>query len=117
RHLASLDTGTDAPLRAIGWGNALQQSLRGAISATAIQSIVDYHLKGRKDAAVEMLAALNSLYAADPATLKQMADQTNAVLDLVTKINIGTYSPAAGVEYDDSSEFDLALMQSAALIK
>src|SRR5262249_29471010 len=28
RHLASLDTGTNAPLRAIGWGNSLQQSLR-----------------------------------------------------------------------------------------
>src|SRR5215813_8193624 len=49
RHLASLDTGTNAPMRAIGWGAALQQSLRGAISATAIQSIVNYHLKGRPD--------------------------------------------------------------------
>ena len=45
RHLATLDTGTNAPLRAIGWGNGLQQSLRGSISATAIKSIVDFHLR------------------------------------------------------------------------
>src|SRR5262245_10497175 len=117
RHLASLDTGNTAPLRAIGWGNALQQSLRGTISATAIKSIVDYHLAGRKDAAAEMLAALNSLYAADPASLKTASDQTNAVLDLVSKINVASYKPANGAEYNDKNDFDLALMQTAALIK
>jgi uncharacterized protein (DUF1501 family) len=117
RHLASLDTGSNAPLRAIGWGNALQQSLRGSISATAIKSIVDYHLAGRKDAAAEMLAALNALYSTDPATLKAASDQTNAILDLVTKINIASYKPADGVDYDEKSEFEMALMQTAALIK
>ncbi len=117
RHLASLDTGTNAPLRAIGWGNSLQQSLRGSISATAIKSIVDYHLRGRKDAADEVLAALNALYGDDPATLKTAAEQTNAVLDLVTKINIASYKPADGADYGDKNDFDMALMQTAALIK
>src|SRR5579859_343080 len=117
RHLASLDTGTNAPLRAIGWGASLQQSLRGTISATAIQSIVDYHLAGRKDAAAEMLAALNSLYSADAATLKSVSDQTNAVLDLVSRINVASYQPSGGATYDEKQEFDMALMQTAALIK
>jgi uncharacterized protein (DUF1501 family) len=117
RHLASLDTGTNAPLRAIGWGSSLQQSLRGSISATAIQSIVDYHLRGRKEAADEMLAALNALYAADPAALKTAAEQTNAVLDLVSRVNVASYKAANGAQYDDNNEFDLALMQTAALIK
>src|SRR5713226_3866854 len=117
RHLASLDTGTNAPLRAIGWASSLQQSLRGSISATAIKSIVDYHLAGNKAAANELLASLNALYAADPATLKTVSDQTNAVLDLVTKINIASYKPVGGVQYDDKGEFDMALMQTAALVK
>ena len=117
RHLASLDTGTNAPLRAIGWASSLQQSLRGSISATAIKSIVDYHLAGNKAAANELLASLNALYAADPAMLKTVSDQTNAVLDLVTKINIASYKPSGGVQYDDKGEFDMALMQTAALIK
>ncbi|MEP7288767.1 MAG: DUF1501 domain-containing protein [Chloroflexota bacterium] len=117
RHLASLDTGTNSPVRAIGWGSSLQQSLRGTISATAIKSIVDYHLAGNKNAANEMLATLNALYAADPATLKAVADQTNAVLDLVTRINIASYKAADGADYDDNNDFDQALMQTAALIK
>ncbi len=117
RHLASLDTGTNAALRAIGWGNSLQQSLRGTISATALTSIVNYHLQGRKDSADQMLAALNALYTADPATLKTAADQTNAVLEIVSKINIAAYKPASGADYDDKEAFDLALMQTAALIK
>jgi uncharacterized protein (DUF1501 family) len=116
RHLASLETGS-APLRAIGWGTALQQSLRGSISATAIKSIIDYHLQGRADAAADMLATLNALYAADAATLKTVADQTNAILDLVSRVNISSYVPRGGVEYDEQSEFDMALMQTAALIK
>jgi uncharacterized protein (DUF1501 family) len=117
RHLATLDTGTNAPLRAIGWGTTLQQSLRGTISATAIKSIVDYHLAGNGTAAQEMLAALNALYSADPATLKQVSGQTNAVLELVSRVNVAAYKPANGVNYDDSNEFDMALMQTAALIK
>ncbi|HVO41927.1 MAG TPA: DUF1501 domain-containing protein [Aggregatilineales bacterium] len=117
RHLASLDTGTNAPLRAIGWGGSLQTSLRGSVSATALQSILDYHLKGRPDMAAQMLATLNGLYAADSATLKQLADQTNAVLDLVTKVNVASYKAAGGATYDSKNAFDLALMQTAALIK
>jgi uncharacterized protein (DUF1501 family) len=117
RHLSSLDTGTNAPLRAIGWGNGLQLSLRGTISATAIKSIIDYHLRGRKEAAADMLTALNAMYAGDPQEMKTAAEQTNAVLDIVSKVNVATYKPANGVDYDDDSDFDLALMQTAALIK
>jgi uncharacterized protein (DUF1501 family) len=117
RHLASYETGTNAPLRAIGWGGALQASLRGTISASAIQSIVDYHLKGRPDAAAQMLATLNSLYTVDPATLKQMNDQTNGILSIVSKVNIASYQASGGAKYDEKNGFDMALMQTAALIK
>ncbi len=117
RHLASLDTGSNTPLRAIGWGNSLQASLRGTISATAIKSIVDYHLRGRADTANEMLASLNALYAADPGAMKLAAEQTNAVLDLVSRVNVASYKPANDASYNDKNEFDMALMQTAALIK
>ncbi|MEP7287106.1 MAG: DUF1501 domain-containing protein [Chloroflexota bacterium] len=117
RHLATLDTGNETPLRAIGWGNTLQQSLRGTINATAIKSIVDYHLAGRQEAADKYLASLNALYSADSAELETFANQTNAVLDLVSKVNVAAYVPANGVKYNDENEFDQALMQTAALIK
>lgn len=117
RHLAAMEPENQVVLRAIGWGNMLQQSLRGAISATAIKSIVDYHLGGREEAAAQMLATLNALYGADPTALRQAAEQTQAVLELVSRINVADYRPTAGVEYNDQSEFDMALMQTAALIK
>src|SRR6185369_5898239 len=66
RHLNSLDTGNNSPLRAVGWGTALQSSLKGNISAVSLRSIVDYHLAGRADAAANMLKALNGLYGEDP---------------------------------------------------
>ncbi len=116
RHLESLDTGSSSPLRAVGWGSALQASLRGSISATAIKSIVDYHLAGRADAAKDMLSTLNSLYGGDDQSLKVVSDQTQAVLDMVTKINVASYAPANGAVYD-KKDFDMALMQTAALIK
>jgi uncharacterized protein (DUF1501 family) len=100
RHLSSLDTGNNTPLRAIGWGNSLQQSLRGTINATAIKSIVDYHLAGRQEAADKYLKSLNALYAADGAELEAYSDQTNAVLNLVSKINVAAYEPAHGAVYD-----------------
>lgn len=117
RHLAALDTQNSSPVRAVGWGNALQQSLRGSVNAVSLKSIVDYHLQGRKEAADEMLAALNMLYAADPGALHQAAEQTNAVIQLISRINVAAYKPANGAEYNDQSDFDLALMQTAALIK
>lgn len=116
RHLNSLDTGSNAPLRAVGWGSSLQTSLRGSISATAIKSIVDYHLAGRTDAAKDMLTTLNAMYGGDDQSLKVVSDQTQAVLEMVSKINVASYNPANGAVYD-KKDFDMALMQTAALIK
>lgn len=115
RHLNSLDTGNNSPLRAVGWGTALQSSLKGNISAVSLRSIVDYHLAGRTDAASNMLKALNGLYGEDT-RLKDNNQQTQAVLEMVSKINIAAYTPANDAKYGKDN-FDLALMQTAALIK
>lgn len=117
RHLASFNTENDSALRAVGWGTALQQSLRGYVSAVSLKSIVDYHLGGREDAAAEMLAALNTLYAASPEALQTAATQTEAVLNMVSKINVADYKPENGAKYNTQNDYALALMQTAALIK
>lgn len=117
RHLIATETGKNSLVRAFGWGDALQTSLRGAVSALSIKSIVDYHLKGRAHVADSMLKALNALYNADPGALKLAGEQTNAVLELVSRINVAEYQPAGGAQYDDQDDFHMALMQTAALIK
>lgn len=115
RHLEAM--ASNSPLRAIGWGNALQQSLRGSVSAISLKSIVDFHLQGRPDAANDMLKSLNQIYAAGPTDMKTVSDQTNAILDIVGKVNVAGYKPAADAQYSNKSDFDMALMQTAALIK
>lgn len=117
RHLASLENPNNTPVRAVGWGDALQFSLRGSVNAVSIKSIVDYHLGGRKDASDAMLKALNTLYAAGDEAIRLAGAQTQAVLDLVSRINIADYRASNGATYDDQNEFDMALMQTAALIK
>ena len=117
RHLNTLDTGNASALRAVGWGSALQASLRGSVSSVAISSIVNYHLAGRPDAAAAMLSTLNSLYGGEDQSLKAANDQTQNVLAMVSKINVAAYKPANGAVYDPKNGYAMAFMQTAALIK
>jgi uncharacterized protein (DUF1501 family) len=116
RHLNTMQNGNNSPVRAVGWTNALQTSLRGAVSSIALKSIVDYHLQGREEAAEALLNSLNALYVAAPEELDLAARQTQEVLRLVAKIDINNYQPANGVQYQEN-DFHLALKQTAALIK
>jgi uncharacterized protein (DUF1501 family) len=117
RHLNTHNTNSISPLRAVTWGPSLPVSLLGSMNATALKSILDYHLPGDAAAAGEMLAALNNLYRTAPESLRLAAEQTSAVLGL----NVAAYQPSPDAVYGDGygnyTEFDMALMQTAALIK
>ena len=63
RHLMATTSEGDSPLRAIGWGDNLQKSLHGYISANSLQSIADYHLSGNRELANDMSTALSAMYA------------------------------------------------------
>ncbi len=117
RHLAALDSTPQGILRAVGWGDSLPLSLRGSVNALALRSIIDYHLQGREENSAQMATAINTLYAADHSVLRSAAQETQAVMDVVTKINVSSYKPRPGVTYDPNNDFALALMQTAALIK
>ena len=65
RHLASLDTGSSSPLRAVGIGEQVQRSLRGVVPASALESIADYHLGGNEPSTRRLQAMLANLYAGD----------------------------------------------------
>ncbi len=117
RHLASQEAGSQAVLRAVGWGDSLQSSLRGSINALALRSISSYHLQGREDNTGNLQQAINSLYAIDSNALHSFAEQTQSIIDLVSKINVASYKPSKDVKYNPNSDFEMALMQTAALIK
>lgn len=116
RHLATLNTGNTSPLRAVGWGAAVQTSLRGSISPVALKSIVDYHLGGDAAQAARMLNALGSLYALDTGSLADSAAATRSAIDLLARVDYASYRPHNSTTYPES-EFGLALKQTAALIR
>jgi uncharacterized protein (DUF1501 family) len=117
RHLASLDTGNQSPLRGLGWGDSVQDSLHGFANVVAFNSIADYHLQGRDGATDAMAAALTALYAADGSGLRDLAARTQATIDLLAKLNIDQYQPAHGASYDQDDGFAQSMKQTAALIK
>lgn len=86
RHLATLDTGNRSALRAVGMGNMLPASLSGAVSATALQSIADYHLRGREERAGEITAVLSALYNQREDLLTAVAWQTFAAMDILAQL-------------------------------
>ena len=116
RHLALLDTGNASPMRAVGWGTAAQEALRGPISPVAIKSIADYHLGGRLDVAAQMMESINALYSLDTEDLYSAAESTKSAVEVVAGINIDQYQTNNNAVYPEN-DFALGLMQTAALIR
>ncbi|MDL1898337.1 DUF1501 domain-containing protein [Anaerolineae bacterium CFX7] len=115
RHLASLDTQNNSPLRALSIGERVPRMLHGNVPATALRSIADFHLKGNGAATLEMQRALARLYA-DDALLGANGRETLDTLALIAKLNATQYTPRRGVQYPDS-ELGMGLKQIAALLK
>jgi len=119
RHLASLEDGNTSPFRAVGFGSLLQASLRGPVSATALASIVDFHLKGRKGMTTAQLtqfqSTLAALYNGGTFTNLQGTQTFNAISQLA-QANPGQYQPGNGAKYPDS-DFGQGLLQVGQIIK
>lgn len=115
RHLMATTGHNDSPLRAIGWGENLQKSLHGYISANALQSIADFHLTGDRQLASDMSAALSVMYQ-NGSSIDNAAQATLDALQIVSNIDIDNYRPAHGATYEEN-DFGRALKQTAALIK
>lgn len=116
RHLATLDTGNNSPVRAIGWGTSAQQSIRGPVSPVVLQSIADYHLGGRVDVAMQMMEAINGLYSEDTESLQAAAEATNSAINVVASVRIDQYQPQNGAVYGEDG-FSFGMKQTAALIR
>lgn len=119
RHLDTLNTGNTSPVRAVGFGNMQQMSLRGPVPVTVLQSITDFHLKGRPQAAQQFQQTLYSLYTAPTQTrqtLSTAATEIDRTIKLLEKINVSDYAPSNNAQYP-KSDFGNGLMQVAQLIK
>jgi uncharacterized protein (DUF1501 family) len=118
RHLESARWPNDSPFRAIGMGAMLPGSLRGDMSALALQSIADFHLGGRDDQLDSIRRTLETLYAvqAPDNLLAAQARTVMETVDLLSRLTVADYQPESGAVYPDT-EFGLGLQQTAQLIK
>jgi len=117
RHLQTMGTQRDeSPFRAVGVGAMLQQSLRGPVQAVALQSIADFHLKGRQDEVAKLQAVLSALYSPSADMLEATGQRTFDAIQMLTRINPGAYKPANGAKYP-TGRFGEGLTTVAQLIK
>lgn len=110
RHLATLDTGNDSALRAVGIGDLLQLSLHGT-TATVMQSAENYDLHTRPNEAELIRPMLETLYQQQQTMLASAADQTLATIDLMQQVQ-----GANTVDTYGNTPFANALKTTAQLI-
>jgi uncharacterized protein (DUF1501 family) len=113
RFLRSRPHTVSGALGAVAVGRALPECLRGAPSATVMQSFRDFTLGGD---APRMAAALAKLYGAQQDAMAGAARDTLAALERIEKLRNTPYQASHGAEYG-RDEFSRGLLQVARLIK
>jgi uncharacterized protein (DUF1501 family) len=118
RHLATLDTGNDSPFRAVSVGSLLPASLRGPVPATALRSVVDFHLQGQpgREAELARFQARLSAMSTGDGWLDLQTRQAFAAVAALAAAHPGSFRPANGARYP-AGAFGAALLQVAQLIK
>jgi uncharacterized protein (DUF1501 family) len=118
RHLQSVPWVNDSPFRAIGMGTMVQTSLRGPISALAMQSIGDFYLAGPDHQMQVIQRTLAQLYrASNPESfLEQQAKNTLSTMSYLSRLAAEEYTPSYNAQYPETG-FGYNLMQVAQLIK
>lgn len=120
RHLETASWQNQSPFRAVGMGDLLPDSLRGAVTPLALRALDDFHLQGRSDELQRMERSLARLYEAagpqDP--LSRQAKLVFETVTTVQQLTADPYRPAHGAVYPaDDLGFGLALRQIAQIIK
>ncbi len=118
RHLQTAAWQNQSPFRAVGMGAMLADSLRGPVSPLSLQSIADFHFRGRADQLRQLRQSLSQLYAvqAPPDMLGEQAGLVFETIDTLKNIQSERYQPVGDAGYPDD-EFGMGLQQIAQLIK
>lgn len=118
RHLQSAAWQNDSPFRAVGFGAMLPDSLQGYNSALALESIAQFHFRGRPDEVRRIQQALAQLYTinAPAEPLDQQAQLVFQTMDQLRALSATEYEPANGADYPENP-YGMGLRQIAQLIK
>jgi uncharacterized protein (DUF1501 family) len=113
RFLRCRSANSPGALSAIAIGRELPECLRGAPSATVLQSIDEFSL-GRESAS--LIRELGGLYARETGVLGQGARDTIDALHRIDRLRATVYHPEHGASYGQD-DFSLGLLEIARLIK
>jgi uncharacterized protein (DUF1501 family) len=120
RHLESAAWQNDSPFRAVGMGAMVPSSLRGNVTPLSLQSIANFHLRGREGELKKMQDTLAQLYSVQAPVddLSKQASMVFETVDMLQQINADGYTPSNGAAYpEDDDGFGQGLKQIAQLIK
>jgi uncharacterized protein (DUF1501 family) len=117
RHLASAPPVHANPvLRGIGLSSGLQKTLVGAPKTLPIANPASYTIGGASGTLAARTATLQANFTDSVNPLRAAALDALATMNLIGSLNIGTYTPANGAAYPNTS-FGRGLRSIAALIK
>jgi len=112
RHLKA-KAGSASPLRAVAFSSIMPDSLGGATSALAVESLEQFRLS-QNDA--QLRSAIGALYRDGDDAISRSGRETLKVLESLQKVNPAAYQPDHGAVYPNHFTGD-ALRQVAFLIK
>jgi len=101
RHLESAPWVNPSLFRALGMGAAVPSSLRGKEPVVAMRSIAGFQLVGDPENAALVRELVSDLYHGD-GLLAQTARDTFNALDVLSTVDVDSYSPAGGAVYPES---------------
>ena len=104
------------PLSAVTIGSTIPESLRGAPTASAIESIEELQIKTPGNNASAVSSVLSALYGAEVGMVGQAGKATLDLLRRVESLRGETYKPEGGTVYLDD-DFSHGLKEIARLIK
>jgi uncharacterized protein (DUF1501 family) len=116
RHLASLDTGSSSPIRAIAFGDVMPKSLQGTLSAMAVRSLTEFRLGEPKEWGTDFRRVLSGFYAGADDPARVAGRETLELLRSLEKLDPETYRPEGGAVYPET-DLGRRLRQASQLIK
>jgi uncharacterized protein (DUF1501 family) len=109
-------TGELTPLSAVTIGSSLPESLRGAPTASAIESLEEVQIKAPSGNTTAVSSVLSALYGAEVGMVGQAGKATLDLLHRVESLRGTVYTPDNGASYLDDN-FSHGLKEIARLIK
>ncbi|MCM3900121.1 MAG: DUF1501 domain-containing protein [Pyrinomonadaceae bacterium] len=116
RYLRARAAAELTPLSAVAIGSTIPESLRGAPTASAIESIDEVQIKTPLGNTAAVSSVLSTMYGAEIGFLSQPGKSTLELLKRVETLRGTSYKPEGGAVYPDDS-FAQGLKEVARLVK